>query len=391
MTAPSTHPTKSLIVEGWRFLPHSYAVVNQWQLLALSRRGDVAVKVRDIPFHMSRWQAQPGLFDAEAEQTLSSLDVAARDEHADVTLRIAFPFDFSPSPSKRTAVFGTLENQTLRPEQLGDRKVSGQLRQGIVPDVTVITPSTWSAEGFYRSGFRREQVHVVPHGVDIKTFRPMPELRQSMRSRSRIADDEFVFMSVGAMTGNKGMDLLLQAFANLQEKFPRARLLLKGMDSIYASKQMLQRSMQLVPEHDRPRLLERLTYLGKSLSNRELAEWYQVADAYVSPYRAEGFNMPVLEAAASGLPIICTRGGATDDFVTDAFARRIDSERRSSQHQELELWRLEPDREHLIALMTSVIEDHAWRARAAVEGPRHVGPNYTWETVVDSLLQKLFG
>jgi hypothetical protein len=36
--APVNGAKKSLIVEGWRFLPHSYAIVNQWQLLALLRR-----------------------------------------------------------------------------------------------------------------------------------------------------------------------------------------------------------------------------------------------------------------------------------------------------------------------------------------------------------------
>jgi hypothetical protein len=35
--APVNGAKKSLIVEGWRFLPHSYAIVNQWQLLALLR------------------------------------------------------------------------------------------------------------------------------------------------------------------------------------------------------------------------------------------------------------------------------------------------------------------------------------------------------------------
>ncbi len=104
---------KSLIVEGWRFLPHSYAIVNQWQLLALQRR-NINVKVVDVPFYRAAWQAQTGIFNPASEQALQSLSVAQSDEAADVTLRIFAPFTFSPSRSRLTAVFATLEQQLIQ-------------------------------------------------------------------------------------------------------------------------------------------------------------------------------------------------------------------------------------------------------------------------------------
>ena len=42
---------------------------------------------------------------------------------------------------------------------------------------------------------------------------------------------------------------------------------------------------------------------------------YNIADLYISPYRGEGFNMPVLEAMSVGLPVLVSAGGSTDDFV----------------------------------------------------------------------------
>ena len=83
--------TQHWIVEGWRFIPHSYAIVNQWQLLALSRRANVTVKVRDIPFFRPRWQMQEGLFEQPSEQALRSIETAKPDESADVTLRVFVP------------------------------------------------------------------------------------------------------------------------------------------------------------------------------------------------------------------------------------------------------------------------------------------------------------
>src|SRR5690348_16278410 len=117
---PEGRPPKNLIVEGWRFLPHSYAIVNQWQLLALQRRIDLSLQVADLPFYKRRWQAQSGLFTAEEEADLRPIDPAPPGTQADITLRIALPLDFSPSPSRRTAVFGTSETQVLRTEQFAD-------------------------------------------------------------------------------------------------------------------------------------------------------------------------------------------------------------------------------------------------------------------------------
>jgi glycosyltransferase involved in cell wall biosynthesis len=391
MEMPVKQQQKSLIVEGWRFLPHSYALVNQWQLLALSRRSDVALKVIDLPLYSNRWKRQEGLFDPVAEECLQHLEVAHAQAIADVTLRISFPFDFSPSRSPLTAVFGTCEHQIVRKDQLPDEQAYQRFRNGPPPkNIKAITPSTWSAEGFYRAGFEPEQVIVVPHGVDVETFRPMPELRAQIRKKISIGDDSFVFLSVGAMTGNKGMDILLRAFAEISRIYPEVYLLLKGVDPLYKSSAFLRENMKALSPADRERVEERMIYFGDSFRLKKMAQLYQAAEVYVSPYRAEGFNLPVLEAAASGLPIICTKGGATDDFVTDEFARKIESNRIAGRHDGQEVFRLEPEVDHLIALMRLSIEERSWREAASDAGPRHVRANLTWDHVVDLLLRRLF-
>jgi glycosyltransferase involved in cell wall biosynthesis len=382
---------RRLIVEGWRFVAHSYAIVNQWQLLSLSRRSDVTASVLDVPLHGRRWQTKAGLFEPKEEEVLKLMRSAAPDEDAEVTLRIFFPFDFSRSRSRQTAVFGTLENQVIRLEQLANPQLYDRLRASSAPaDVRVVTPSNWSAMGFYRAGFSTDQVLIVPHGVDTGTFHPMPDSRDEVRSRLAFSQDNFIFLSVGAMTGNKGIDLLLQAFARVSRMYPEARLVLKGVDELYRSADFLRSNMQTVSAEDRQRVIDRTTYFGNSLTNAEMAQLYQVADTYVSSYRAEGFNMPVLEAAGSGIPIICTRGGSTDDFVTDAFARKIESQNVSVTLEGQHIFRLAPNLEHLIDLMKSAIEDRSWREAACVAGPSHVAANYTWDKIVDLLIRGLF-
>jgi glycosyltransferase involved in cell wall biosynthesis len=387
--APANGARKSLIVEGWRFLPHSYAIVNQWQLLALLRR-NIALKVVDVPFYRPSWQAQAGLFEPTAEQALRSIEVAQPAESADVTLRVFYPFTFSPSRSRLTAVFATLEQQLIRENQVSDLREYERLRRGPPPaNIKAVTPSKWSAEGFYRAGFDLDQVLVLPHGVDTATFHPMPDVRKDIRSGIPILDGEFVFLSVGAMSGNKGIDLLLRGFAEVCRKFPDARLVLKGMDRLYDSRGLLLKGIRTLSAGDQQIVLERMKYVGDSLSHQAMAMLYQVADAYVSPYRAEGFNLPVLEAAACGIPIICTHGGPTDDFVTGEFARRIESRTSVTAIDGRHASRLDPSLEHLIVLMTSAIEDSLWRQHAAEAGPRHVRASYTWDCAIDKLIRNL--
>jgi glycosyltransferase involved in cell wall biosynthesis len=379
---------KTLIVEGWRFLPHSYAVVNQWQLLALKRRGDVDIKCIDVPYYNPKWQRQGGLFDRVDEDLLKSIPIARPDECADVSLRIAAPYDFTPTSSNQTVVFGTMENQVVFPGMIATVEAYEQARQGNT-GVKVMTPSCWSADGFKAAGFGPERLFIIPHGVDTGTFRPMPEERNRIRLQMLLEPNDFVFLAVGAMTENKGMDLLARAFVEVHRKYPHARLVLKGIDTLYDSKGMLFRTLETLPVTEKQRIRVTMRYNGAPLSFREMALLYQAADVFVSPYRAEGFNIPALEAAACGLPVICTRGGPTDDFVTDAFALKINSRKTVLTYEGRPYSRLDPDVGHLIALMMLAIEDVAWRKRALAAGPAHVRANYTWDIVADNLINRL--
>ena len=141
----------------------------------------------------------------------------------------------------------------------------------------------------------------------------------------------------------------------------------------------------LTPQ-ERDRVIPRLAYIGRSLSTQELAQLYQTCDAYISPYLAEGFNMPVLEAAASGLPILCTKGGSTDDFTDRRFTRYIDSELKQVEwDQEIRDY-LHPSLEHTVTLMSQLIETPSFVEQARRTAPEWVQQGFTWQQIVDRLL-----
>ena len=59
---------RHLLLEGWRTISQSYAVINQWLLLAMARRGDLRLSVRDLPYLNADWVRAKGLFEAHDER-----------------------------------------------------------------------------------------------------------------------------------------------------------------------------------------------------------------------------------------------------------------------------------------------------------------------------------
>jgi glycosyltransferase involved in cell wall biosynthesis len=373
------HP---IVTEGWRGLAHSFSIVNDFLSLALSRQAGLAIYHRELPYYNPAWQPTPDLFGPKRAQRLASIPAPPEDLRPAAVLRHVCPFDFTQIPGTRTVVFATSEFGMVSRAAVRERRTLGEALAG--QDITVITPSHWSREGLLMSGADPARVVILPHGVAPGIFRPLPEpVRQALR-RKLGWEDHCVFLNVSAMTPNKGLPDLLRAFAHVHAHHPETRLMLKGLDSVYDSQRTVRETLgTLLPARAAQ---SAIGYLGGTQSFAQIAAYYQCADVYVSPYTAEGFNLPVIEAIACGLAVICTGGGATDDFTEAAFSRRITSRIVTRDMDgDVPARYLEPDPEHLAVLMDEAITDHAWRQSARAAGPAFVARGYTWAQVAMQL------
>jgi glycosyltransferase involved in cell wall biosynthesis len=372
-----------ITVEGWRFVPHSYAVTNQFFCLELLKRSHISLCHRDLPFYDPKWAVANGLFSPEQESSLKQLQSPST--RSDILWRVAFPYNLQ-SDQERTYVFSTSECSTVPDCYVsGNQSVFRAIKNS---QSTIVTCSNWSLEGFLRSGVPIERTALVPLGFNPDLCKPLEdEARKQLRSGKQL-EDCFVFLNIGALTGNKGVDILLKAFACVARKYSEARLFLKGLDDLYSSKNNLDQILSCLTEIEKTAVIPKLIYSGETLSFASCTKLYQLADAYVSPYRAEAFNLPVLEAVACGLPVICTQGGPTDDFIHSDFALKIESRKTFTVMKDLGAqWMLEADCEHLITQMTEMIENHHFRLKAKQMGPAFVGERFTWSKVTDRLLE----
>lgn len=378
---------RRLVIEGWRGIHHSYALVAQAHALCLLGRPTIALRFRDLPYFSDRWQRSSGVFDVADERRLAGIasPEPAFAPEATWNLRPERP-DFTPPANGRKFVFGTPEHRVLPLEAGGPYRSAA----AVSPQIDIVTPSHWTALAYRRFGFEDDRIHVVPHGIDPAVMHPDETNRAAARTALGVQDD-FVFVSIGAMTGNKGIGFLLAAFAAVAQELPRVRLLLKGADALYPSQDLLRSALNALPAAARERVASRLLYQGSTFSMRQMATFMRAGDCYVAPYFAEGFNLPVLEAAACGLAVICTAGGPTDDFTDPSFASRISSRvvpARVGATQTGDA--LLPDHADLVERMRDAARDAGrTRGRGAI-GASWVAERYTWDKVTDVLLGAIF-
>lgn len=335
-----------VIIDGWTNRPHSYAIVNEAQIAAMREHGDMEVTARD----------------------LSGADAA--ELNADVAYRIRMPTDLQQLAHLPTFVFVTCEAGFLPQDRLAAGQKLGQL------DVRIVTPSDFSRQGLVRSGVEPDRIAVIPHGVDRGVF--------NTQGRSNLdtgAAKTFTYLNVSTMDSRKGVDALLRAFAVVARSHA-VSLILKGCDQIHPSRRLVEHYIAQMRAEDRRAIAGRLTYIGETLDQWQMAALYRSADCYVTPYRAEAFNMPALEALACGLPVICTAGGPTDAFIEGQVAARIEAKTIpfGANGQQMIF---EPNEAHLTSLMIEMLQHPEWRQEQTKAAVRCLG----WDAVAVQLHQ----
>lgn len=150
-----------------------------------------------------------------------------------------------------------------------------------------------------------QQVDIVPLGVEVGEFGP-DRRDPRLRAKLGLSDDQPLLIYVGRLDGEKKPDVVVDAF----RKLPRAlgaKLVLIGEGPLREEIEALGDDRILIP--------------GYMQSRGELARWLASADIYVSGMADETFGVSIVEAQASGLPVVGVAAGAMIDRVTDEVGR----------------------------------------------------------------------
>ncbi len=149
-----------------------------------------------------------------------------------------------------------------------------------------------------------EKIAVIPNGVDPDFFEPLPEGEVAeVLARRRLPRGGLLY--VGSDEKRKNLVNLVMAYLGLARRRPRdlPPLVLVGPGSGWAQAGEFSQAQ-----------IHSLGYLDK----REVRALMQVAAALVFPSLEEGFGLPVVEAFAAGLPVVCSRGSALEEVAGQA-------------------------------------------------------------------------
>ena len=186
------------------------------------------------------------------------------------------------------------------------------------------------------------------------------------------------------MTQNKGVEDLIAAYGILKKKNRNLKLILKDQSNLYDRNAISPiKNMQGSKFNQKYQIFDEQMYndiitISENLNFNELRNIYSITDCYVSPYKAEGFNLTPLEAAACGTQIIVTSGGPTDDYFDECMGFQIESKERNLNNNIY----LSPNIDSLIEILNSVINknDEKKEIRSKL-----VRKNFSWENVVEKL------
>jgi glycosyltransferase involved in cell wall biosynthesis/predicted metal-dependent phosphoesterase TrpH len=210
----------------------------------------------------------------------------------------------------------------------------------------VLSPSPAADRSLLELGTDPARIGRWERGVDISRFDPEKAERDAFPGELKV-------LYAGRLTREKGVDLLADSFLRAHAADPRLHLLLAGGG----------------PEEDelRARLGERATFLGW-LEGEELARAYASADLFLFCSRTDTYGQVVVEAGASGLPVVAVAEGGPASLIENRHTGML----------------CEPDPDHIAGTVLQLASSPLLRRHLGAAAAR-AARERSWERALEQL------
>ncbi len=206
-------------------------------------------------------------------------------------------------------------------------------------------------------GINPRHVHCVPNGVDVERFRPKPSRTGALRTRFGIEADAPLVGFVGRLSAEKGPDLFLRTALSVRAPCPDVRFVLVGEGAMLKQLQVFATRFGIAdavhfagPQDDMPAVFNQL-------------------DVVVSSSLSEAMPLAVMEAMASGVPVVACKAGGIPDLVEHGVTG----------------WLADPgDCDELATRVVDLIRDDALRSAAATVARARAGARFALEQSVEA-------
>jgi glycosyltransferase involved in cell wall biosynthesis len=216
----------------------------------------------------------------------------------------------------------------------------------------ILAPSKHTLEQLFQKQYRN--LGIWSRGIDTKKFNPQFR-NQKWRERLGI-HDKFVFLYVGRLSPEKGLDTLLSAIEEIEGRFPQKAAFVFTGGGPYA-------------DFIREKNFSNVMLTGFK-TGPELSEIYASCDCFAFPSGTETFGNAPLEAMASGLPVAGIASGGVTEFLS---------------HGKNALLCAEGDQKAFTENLITIMENKTLRRELAKNG-RKLAQSRAWDTIFDDLL-----
>ena len=222
----------------------------------------------------------------------------------------------------------------------------------------IIAPSPSMAK-LLKSWGVQAPIQVIPNGINLRSFYPAPEQRSALRQELALPEDAFLYVFVGRIADEKNIAFLLRSFRVLHGEQAGARLVLVGGGPKLAQTQA---------ELQAAGLAGQVTMTGPVPYER-VSQYLRAADVFVTASKTEVHPLTVIEAGASGLPVIGLNAPGVAEIVQDGETGLIAAE----------------DPQSFAAQMLVLVQDANLRQQMAGQA-RRVALTYSYEQTAERVL-----
>jgi len=209
-----------------------------------------------------------------------------------------------------------------------------------------------------RTGLPLKAIHILANGVDTARFAPAPDC-QAVRRQLGLPENVPAIMVAARLAPEKDFGTLLRAFALVHQAIPPAELWFIGDGTERPALESLSRELKIDSQ---------VRFLGQ---RSDVDQFLKAADVFVLSSLSEGLSVALIEAAASGLPLVATAVGGNGEVVKVP-----------------ECGRLVPvgDPTELAAALTEILQNKPLRIQMGQAARQHAIANFSLDRMVDNYI-----
>lgn len=204
------------------------------------------------------------------------------------------------------------------------------------------------------------QAGLITNGVNLHHFSAHPSGTEALLRKRWNLSGSPIYLTVGGIEPRKNSIALLQAFALLKQDLPNSQLIIAGGETLFDYHTYREEFFAQVEQLGVGDAL----VLPGVISEAELPALYRLADAFVFPSLKEGWGLVVLEAIASGLPVLTSNQPPFTEFLTSTQALLVNPEFPGEIAAGMAAM-VQPERsQSLIQKSQSLLSHYTWEASA---------------------------